>query len=603
MIGRTKTTQYRAVATALAAAGLLALLCCGCAAADPASPATAESAAADKVEKEPTPDIDAAGLQDKAALYQNDDPTQVRTFYLTVRSGNESENTLHTWQEINSYSVYDYDAMGVDRYQVEAILQEGDANGPQAGALGYGLTTPNATVQVRGQTSSRYSQKNYKIKLKKDIDTLDGQRTIALNKHWGDPLRLRNKLCYDLMSEIPNMMGLRTNFVHLYVKDETDSGGGGFVDYGLYTWVEQLNTTALMAHGADRNGQLYKINYFEFFRCADTIKLKTDPTYDQAAFEKLLEIKGDDDHTKLIAMLDAVNDYAVPIEQVCERYFDTDNLLTWMAFHILTGNVDTQNRNVYIYSPLNGNKWYFWSWDNDGSFNTLTNSIISEQGLDRGWEKGISNYWGNVLFQRVLKSADYRAKLDAIIEELYAGALAPDHVQRLAEQYAAVTKPYAFAMPDEGHEPVTPADYDRILAGMGQEIINNYNDYKQNLREPMPFYIDLPVKQGDGYTCTWDAAFDFDDPDVTYTAVVSRSLDFSAGSAAVLASYTGTNLQMDPLPLAPGQYFIKVTAANTDGLSQNAFDYYVTNDSVKNFGVKCFYVLADGSVEEPQYEE
>ena len=40
------------------------------------------------------------------------------------------------------------------------------------------------------------------------------------------------------------MMGLRTQFVHLYVKDLTDSDTGAFVDYGLYTQVEQLNKTA-----------------------------------------------------------------------------------------------------------------------------------------------------------------------------------------------------------------------------------------------------------------------------------------------------------------------------------------------------------------------
>lgn len=70
------------------------------------------------------------------------------------------------------------------------------------------------------------------------------------------------------------MVGLRTQFVHLYVKDNTEESDGKFEDYGIYTQVEQLNKTALKSHGLDSNGQLYKINSFEFYRYEDIIKKK-----------------------------------------------------------------------------------------------------------------------------------------------------------------------------------------------------------------------------------------------------------------------------------------------------------------------------------------
>ena len=211
-------------------------------------------------------------------------------------------------------------------------------------------------------------------------------------------MRFRNKMAYDLIKGIPQMMGLRTQFVHLYVKDNTDGSSDAFQDYGLYTQVEQLNKTALKTHGLDSKGQLYKVNSFEFYREEDVIKTTDDPGYNQEAFEERLEIKGDSDHTKLIHMLDAVNDYSIPINQVLEQYFDEENIVYWMAFQILTGNVDTQNRNMYLYSPQNSDTWYFIDWDNDGFF------MRSEYGIrgwsDQGsWECGISNYWGNVLFQ------------------------------------------------------------------------------------------------------------------------------------------------------------------------------------------------------------
>ncbi len=73
-------------------------------------------------------------LRDKDSLYENDDDTSVVTMYLTVSRGNSSENTYHSWNEINSYSVYDYEDMGVERYQVAGLLQVGDENGPTSGS-------------------------------------------------------------------------------------------------------------------------------------------------------------------------------------------------------------------------------------------------------------------------------------------------------------------------------------------------------------------------------------------------------------------------------------------------------------------------------------
>lgn len=188
----------------------------------------------EKVKKSATQGLDGAHLRDNDSLYKVYDDSGVETMYLTVSRGNKSEGTDHSWSEINQYSVDDYAAMRTNRYQVNGLLQVGDEQGPVSGELGYGEKAPNATVQVRGQSSSLNKQKNYKIELKSGKGKWRGQRTIALNKHMGEGLRFRNKMAYDLIRGIDQMMGLRTQFVHLYVKDET-SGSNSFDDYGLYT--------------------------------------------------------------------------------------------------------------------------------------------------------------------------------------------------------------------------------------------------------------------------------------------------------------------------------------------------------------------------------
>lgn len=553
-----------------------------------------EQVKAEKAEKE---EINEIHLRDKDSLYENDDDTSVVTMYLTVSKGSSSENTYHTWKEINSYSVYDYEDMGVERYQVAGLLQVGDENGPTEGEVGYGERVPNATVQIRGQTSSQNAQKNYKIELKKNKGTWRGQRTINLNKHMTEGMRFRNKLAYDLIRGIPQMVGLRTQFVHLYVKDNTEEPGGKFEDYGIYTQVEQLNKTALKSHGLDSNGQLYKINSFEFYRYEDIIKKEDDAGYDKTAFEKMLEIKGDSDHTKLIDMLTDLNDYSIGIEDVLKEHFDEENIVYWMAFQILMGNVDTQNRNVYLYSPLNSDIWYFIAWDNDGCLMRPEYELrnFSDQ---NSWEKGISNYWGNILFQRCLKSRSFREKLNDAILDLRE-YLNKDMLTSKIESYKNVLKPYLYLMPDAEYEPLTSEQYDQIAASLPDEIEKNYQLYLESLETPMPFYIGVPTIDGDKLKFNWDVSYDLDAEDITYSVEVARDYLFRD------VIYQNTTLivpeaEMD-LPEA-GQYFVRVRATNTSGKTQDAFDYYVTDEG-KYYGMRCFYITEDSTVEEDDYEE
>ena len=565
--------------------------------ADAANDTSTENMQGDSVEKEEAQDINEYHLRDKDLLYENDDETSVVTMYLTVSRGNSAENTDHSWEEINTYSVYDYDEMNVERYKVNGLLQVGDENGPVAGEVGYGVNTPNATVCVRGQTSSRNQQKNYKIELKKNKGTWREQRTINLNKHQGDSLRFRNKLMYDMMKDIPQIMSLRTQFVHLYVKDETAGSDGTFEDYGLYTQVEQLNKTALKAHGLDSNGQLYKINFFEFYRYEDVIKLQDDASFDQKKFEELLEIKGSTDHTKLIEMLEKVNDTSVPIQEVLEQYFDVENLTYWMAYMILTGNVDTQSRNVYIYSPLNSDKWYFLPWDNDTAFMNHEYETIGFVGKG-SWECGISNYWGNVLFQRCLKSDEFRKDLDQAIQELRQ-FLNKERIDNLVNKYKSVVKPFAYQMPDSMNERLTSEQYDQIAASISDEVEENYQMYLESLQKPMPFYIGVPTVKDGKLNINWDVAYDFDAETVTYTVEVAKDYAFQN------VIYSQDELKLPEISIdipEAGQYFVRIRAKNTSGEVQDAFDYYVTDEG-KQWGMKCFYVNADGTIGEDVYEE
>lgn len=138
-----------------------------------------------------------------------------------------------------------------------------------------------------------------------------------------------------------------------------------------------------------------------------------------------------------------------------------------------------------------------------------------------------------------------------------------------------------------------------IVSGLNAEIQTNYDAYYESYLKPMPFYIDTPRVQDGKMVYTWNSAYDFDAETITYTFELARDYTF----ANPLIKQEGLlipDVKGDTLPA--GQYFIRVTAENTSGYEQYAFDYYVI-DSGKVYGTKCFYVMEDGSIVEDVYVE
>ena len=531
-------------------------------------------------------------LKDNKSLYENDDDNSVITMYLTVTKGNSSEATDHTWEEVNTYSVYYYEEKGVERYGVNGLLQVGDESGPKAGELGYGKQAPNCTVTIRGQSSSSYGQKNYKIKLKNNSEGWNGQMVINLNKHQGEGLRFRNKLMYDLQENLNDMVALRTQFVHLYVRDLTQGEDIGFEDYGLYTQVEQANKNFLKAHGLDREGFLYKLNnIFEFYNY-DALKLASDPDYDEDDFTYYLKTKGDKDNSKLLKMIEDVNDSKLSGGEILKRWFDEDNVATWLAFNILLGSVDTQSRNTLLYSPLNVDKWFFINWDCDDSMNNYEREI-RDLSAGEGWECGISNYWGNVFFRKILKDDGFREVLDKKMNELRE-LITEDKIRKMANEYAKVVKPYVFSGRDLLGEPLTEEEYDDVLEKFPEELDENYKAYLESLKKPMPFFIGKPALTDAGISFIWDPSYDFQSEDIYYDVTLADNYELKNPIFSKNDIYMNSVTYNKKLP--EGQYFLNVKAKDTSGNEQYAFDYYVSSESIKYFGTICFYVDSKGNV-------
>lgn len=545
-----------------------------------------------EVEIAESPQINELPLVDNEELYQYDDPTSVVVMYVTVRKGTSSDKTDHTWEEVNDTTKFLFNTPEVIEVpRAEIILQIGDENGLIPGEVGFGDVLPNGTIQVRGNSSSMMPQKSYKIVLRDNTGGWRGQYTIPINKHIFDAVRVKNKLCFDLVKEVPHLISYRTQFVQLYVKDETsDPPSKEFVDYGLFTHIEQPNRDFLRNHQLDPNAHLYKAEYFEFFRYPEEIRMADHPLYDLKVFETKLEVKGNEDHSKLIRLLEDVNDFAIPIEESFEKYFDLDNYFSWMAFNILIGNVDTTSQNFFLYSPQNSERWYFILWDYDSALNRQASAIYSKN-PHQYWEKGIQTYSGVILHRRVLMVEKYRKMLDDRISEILA-ILTPEKIKSILSAYREVTEPFLLRMPDylSYDEEKFEFEYNVIPS----EIENNYQLYKRSLQEPLPFFLGTPEKVGGELKFNWDESYDFDGENITYLVQVSRDYNFEdiIVEKAVI-NFTGTTVEDN---LSQGAYFWRVVATDESGLVQYPFDYYRDPDNYLHTGMRQFYITLEGNV-------
>ena len=283
-----------------------------------------------------------------------------------------------------------------------------------------------------------------------------------------------------------------------------------------------------------------------------------------------------------------------------DKYVDPENIQYWMAFQMLLGNDDTQSRNMYLYSPQNSTKWYIIPWDNDSILMKNERRLVSKDSDQaNSWEVGVSNYWGNQLFQRLLKSKEFRKGLDEKMDELRK-TITGDKITSMSNEYAAVIRPYLAKMPDQMHAKTTPDNYDKILADLPNELENNYKIYKTSLEKPQPFFINKPEVANNKLKLSWGASYDFNNSKLTYTVELAKDYEFK-DKVFEKSGLKTLSAETDTLP--KGQYFVRVTATNEAGQSQRAFDYYVNNDNSKQFGIMSFFVLEDGKIGVDGYED
>lgn len=481
-----------------------------------------------------TETVDTASLG-TTRLYDNDGVYEIpaegySTLYIDVSPSDE----LPFYQAVGSSLVNGEKPV----YQIS--IYDGESS------LGSADEPARGTLKIKGNGSYISYYRSFKVTLSDDVEYA-GQRVFQLYKCPEDTIKITMKLGSDLFSLFDDIVSTKTEFVHLYLKDDS-SGSSDFIDYGLYTMAENPGGKYLKTHGLDRNGELYEIKDFDFSYDAYT-------NAGEAQREDMLEYKNGSNPGKLEEMLKAVNDEE-NFEENFEKYFDCENYLTWLGGCCLLGNYRAGTEDFLLYSPTDSDKWYFIPMptdeilqeDSDAKWSTPPESFTGA-----GW------FTGSVLHYQFLKSSDNRAALEKKAGELLQ-ILNADTVDEMLIAYKKLLVDFLSQGPDGSFLATSVQETEARINRTYEHIVENYELLLENLKKPLAFELYEPEKTDTYYTLSWQEAIS--SSAVTYHLKIARDL----GCEDVLFELDTDRTEAVIEQALEGNLYVFLTAENDAGV-------------------------------------
>lgn len=519
-------------------------------------------------------------LEDNLGLYKEEDQFKVYEVYLTVYTGLDSKSgESFDLTRLNQIEGTTFDP----ELKVNVFVTDPDTGEVVAGEEGESL---NATIELRGQSARNFDQKSYKINLSKQTRLFQGQQKLNLNKHISDDTRVTQKFAFDAMIGLPHFTSVRTNFMHVQIKDGTDPAAA-YVDYGLFTHVENVDDEYLKVRSLNENATFLKPVDFAF-TVAEAEQVHSN--VDAELILRDINQPGDD---KLLEMITAINEPGTAFDDIFDYYFDRENYLTWIALNILLNNYDTMSRNFLLYSPSNVDKWYFLPWDYDVSMISPSEWETSEYAK---WF-GLQRYWGVSLHRKFFQTPENVVALSEKIDSLYQ-AMMQDGIEEKAQNYREIYEKYVVAsQADRTYlEEVKGEESSAILERISQmpaTLSYNYATYYERLEAPMPFYLDSISEEADGIAMNWEDAVDLQNDVLSYEVSIFTNPDDPAASSIWSQTTTSNQVLAENVGLADGIYYWQAVAVDNNGNRQFSFDRCKLEPGYRKlvrFGMKKFSV-------------
>jgi len=474
------------------------------------------------VDPTPVPDTDAetptepsgdeSPLAEPADLYDRDGYGTVDVLRIDVRTVTEAGTCTIDDQSGCTLADVIADVDPNDDLKVDIPVHVSMADFPEDGR------ETNAEMRQRGASARLASRKSFRIVLKGSGVRWRGEDKLQINKHPYDPSFIRNKIAFDLMSRIPNLPSTRTQFVNLWIDD-----GEGPEDYGVFTHDEAANDEFFENRDWDKDGRLYKAEKFLFaLQDLDFLALDEDgEPVDEDRFEERLEIQHGKDHRPLLTMIRAVNDKSVPFETTLARYFDEENVLTYVAVNLLLGQPDATTHNFYLYNPAGSERFYYLPWDYDLALSAERElqEGFEEEALARRLFHGFGKITASNFLKALFTSPGFHQKVVAKADELRNTVLSDASISDLAARYSAVVAPVIDAGPDrDQYKPAEAALFDDHVGANHAGLTEGYLPFSPSLSEPR-------VEDGN-VRFSWSDAHDVAGRDLTYDLEIATTPEF-----------------------------------------------------------------------------
>ena len=428
----------------------------------------------------------------------------------------------------------------------------------------------NAELRLRGGGSRFAPQKSFRIKLDSKEVLWRNERYFQLNKHPFDGSRIRNKLAMDVMSTIPNLPSLRTQFVNLWIDD-----GNGPEDYGLFTHVERVNEYFLRNRGWNEDGNIYKAENFRFNKSdlSDILVDENGEPLDEDRFETTLEIENGDDHRVLQAMLEDINDPARTFESVLDQYFDRANVLAWVATNIMVHQADAVRHNFILYNPVGTQKFYFVPWDYDETMGVWREppGDLSNDSLRQRSEYGYGLAARNVFLEGYYRLPGIHDKILQTVAYLRQNIVTNELMTEKVNSHFNLVAPFQERLPDSEHN-------SNFNMGSTVSYINgpaeNLESLRTRFRIPIGPVLQDPQDQGSTWLFSWTPAYDPTGTSggYTYRLQIATTPTFDDNTVVVDVGGISDNASLvtrnvDDTLLASGDYYARVIAlpANEPG--------------------------------------
>ncbi|MGQ7846483.1 CotH kinase family protein [Granulosicoccus sp. 3-233] len=421
----------------------------------------------------------------------------------------------------------------------------------------------NAELRMRGSGSRFGAQKSLRIKLDSKEDLWRGERHLQLNKHPFESSRIRNKLAMDLMSQVPDLPSIRSQFVNLWIDD-----GEGPVDYGLFTHVERGSDYYLAQRGWGDDGNLYKAEDFRF-DSSDLEDIRVDADgepLNDARFASVLSIENGDDHRALESMLSAMHDPDRSFQSVLDEYFDDDNVMAWVSFNILVHQADITRHNFFLYNPANTRKFYFIPWDYDeamGLWRDPPNDLKNDS-LRQRVEFGYAVAARNSFLENFYRLPGIHERIVQATEQLRQTVLTEEVMTERVNGYLQRVAPYQKREPDSLHNP----DFslylsEKLISAPGE----NLEALRTRFRVLMAPLLLEPQAMGGQWLFSWKPAHDVTatSGDIHYRLQVATTPLYEEGEIVVDVQDIADSVEMvsqhvDAALLPAGEYYARVIA-------------------------------------------